>query len=188
MITTIYTNPGQTISIVVQTLDGYSDGYVFQETATVTDGQTEFQLSRIPSSPESVLMYFNGLKQQYAIDYTVSGSTAIYLSSTPISADDVIEFIQVYNSSYGGDRINYSSPPAVMSVYFPDKSLAAGFPQNMTRLDTGLYVFDITIPSGSGYLGTFIVSTRHVETSAIQWNTFLINVARPFGNSSATAI
>ncbi len=34
--------------------------------------------------------------------------------------------------------------PAVTRVVFPDLSLAAGFPQNMVKLDVGLYFFQFT--------------------------------------------
>lgn len=82
------------------------------------------------------------------------------------------------------------SVPQIMSVYFPDRSPAQGFPQNMERLGVGLYIFDIMIPQGTLGLGTFTVSTYHVQpgTGFSVWNLFSINIARPFGNSSASPI
>lgn len=86
-----------------------------------------------------------------------------------------------------GEREN-ADVPKVMSIYFPDKSLAIGYPQDMTNIGVGLYSFDIAIPSGSTSLGCFVISVRHTEGSAVVWTTFIVSVARPFGNSSASPL
>jgi len=88
-----------------------------------------------------------------------------------------------------GERVD-GYIPQVMSVYFPDRSLSQGFPMTMVHLETGLYVYDLSIPSGMTALGTFVASTLYLQagTMAPVWNTFTINVARPFGNSSASPI
>ena len=80
--------------------------------------------------------------------------------------------------------------PNVMSIYFPDRSLAQGFPQPMTRLEQGLYVYDMIIPQGMLSLGTFTASVMYMQpgTNNPVWQVFTINVARPFGNSSASPI
>src|SRR5690348_9475823 len=133
----LFANPGQVVSLVVQTLDGYGDGYVFQETVSVTNNQTLFSLSQTPSTASSVSMYVNGVKQQYGVDYTVSGVSVEY-SSTPLISTDVVEFTYFISSGNDGNRSDALSAPAVMSIYFPDRSLAQGFPQAMTKLETGL--------------------------------------------------
>jgi hypothetical protein len=109
MTTTIYANPGQTVRLAVQTVDGYGtrqDGYV----------------------------------------------------------------------------------PEVNSVYFPDLSKAAGYPLDMTRLETGLYIHGLVLPSDSTALGTFVVSVffREPGSNDPRWELFTIQVARPFGNSSVS--
>lgn len=86
-----------------------------------------------------------------------------------------------------GERVN-ANVPQVMSIYFPDKSLAQGFPQAMTNIGVGLYSYDIAIPSGATSLGSFIANIRHTEDSSVVWNVYVISVARPFGNSSASPI
>lgn len=86
-----------------------------------------------------------------------------------------------------GERSDISTPQ-IMSVYFPDRSIAQGFPTDMVRLETGLYSYNINIPQGIQYIGTFIVSTKHTEIDRVVWNTFLVNVARPFGNASASPL
>ena len=80
--------------------------------------------------------------------------------------------------------------PVITSVYFPDRSQAQGFPQDMVRLETGLYVYELVVPTGIMSLGTFIASVFYIQpgTSRPVWQVFSINVARPFGNSSATPI
>jgi hypothetical protein len=80
--------------------------------------------------------------------------------------------------------------PTVEKILFPTFEVAAGFPQPMVKLDTGLYVFSLTIPSGSAYLGTFLVQVFWAEpgTGKQVWQTFAINVVRPFGNTTATPV
>lgn len=90
---------------------------------------------------------------------------------------------------YTGARVD-DFVPVVMEVLFPDRSVAEGFPQPMVRLNTGLYAYTLNIPTGPTSLGTFIASTYFVEpgTGLGVWQLFSIQVARPFGNSSASPI
>lgn len=74
--------------------------------------------------------------------------------------------------------------PAVTSVVLPDSTLAAGYPINMTKVDTGLYSLSLQIPTGYSSLGSYIVSV-YFENPAANWQTFVVNVARPFGASAA---
>ena len=80
--------------------------------------------------------------------------------------------------------------PSVQSVYFPDQSRATGYPQNMSRIETGLYAHDIVLPTGNSALGTFTISVFYQQPSTGMkiWELFLINVARPFGNTSASPL
>ena len=79
--------------------------------------------------------------------------------------------------------------PQVINVYFPDLSLAAGYPSAMVRIETGLYVHGLVIPTGSTALGTFVVSVYSEDgNSKPIWDTFMIQVARPFGNSSVSPL
>lgn len=96
----------------------------------------------------------------------------------------VVQTIDGYGARQDG------SVPMVMSIYFPERVLAEGFPQAMTRLQQGLYVYDIIIPSGLASLGTFIISIFYSQpgTGDHVWQVFNVNVARPFGNSSASPI
>jgi hypothetical protein len=86
-----------------------------------------------------------------------------------------------------GDRAD-GYVPVVTSVLYPDNSIALGFPQNMVRLDTGLYAHALLLPTGADALGTYIASVYWMENSLPKWEVFAINVARPFGISAVSPI
>jgi hypothetical protein len=95
--------------------------------------------------------------------------------------------VQVLDS-YGNRSDGYV--PLVTSVYFPNLSLASGYPIAMTRIDTGLYIHGLTLPTGNSSLGTYIanVYSKEVGSGLIKWEVFQIQVARPFGNSSVVPL
>jgi len=78
--------------------------------------------------------------------------------------------------------------PVVTSVVFPDLGLGASYPREMTKISTGLYAHGIQLPNGIDAVGTYIVSVYWQENSQSKWETFAINVARPFGVTSVTPI
>jgi hypothetical protein len=88
--------------------------------------------------------------------------------------------------------------PVVQSVLFPDLSPASSYPLNMTRIDTGFFVHGVQIPSGSTSVGTYLISiyyqTDYTYPDGYQdgthpvWETFAIQVAKPFGNTSVSPI
>lgn len=112
-------------------------------------------------------------------------SQAIPLFANP---GQTVSLIVQTVDGYGARQDGYV--PTVMSIYFPDRSLADGFPEAMTRLQQGLYIYDLIIPSGTTSLGTFVASVMFTQPSTgnPEWQVFTINVARPFGNSSASPI
>ena len=83
---------------------------------------------------------------------------------------------------YGTRTDGYT--PVVTQVLFPDFSIAAAYPTGMTRIDTGLYVHGLEIPSGQEAIGTFIASVFFLQpiTNNPVWETFTIQVDRPYGN------
>ena len=91
---------------------------------------------------------------------------------------------------YGDRQDGYV--PEITSVYFPDRSLTQGFPAPMVRIEKGLYVYylNLTAEDMSMVLGTFIVNAFYSQpgTGNPVWQVFTVNVARPFGNSSASPI
>jgi hypothetical protein len=76
--------------------------------------------------------------------------------------------------------------PRIESVYFPSLDKAAGYPQLMSNLETGLYIHGLELPTGETALGTFVVSVFYQRpgTNAPVWELFTIQVARPFGNTT----
>ncbi len=93
--------------------------------------------------------------------------------------------IQTINSD--GYRVD-SYVPVVTSIYYPNLALASGYPIAMTKIETGLYVHGLIIPTGATAIGTFIANVYYEEAGAPCWEVFTIQVARPFGNSSVVPL
>jgi len=81
---------------------------------------------------------------------------------------------------YSGDGYEI----AVNRVIFPDLSLADDFPQYMTKLDTGLYFFQFTLPKGIVAIGSYLVdvSYRHPTTHTVVTQIYHFIVNAPFGS------
>lgn len=56
------------------------------------NGQTIFTLAQTPIQPAAVMMFVNGIKQEYGFDYSVTGVTATYGGSLTLLTSDKIEF------------------------------------------------------------------------------------------------
>lgn len=80
--------------------------------------------------------------------------------------------------------------PIVTQVLFPDFSTAANYPVNMLRIDQGLYVHGLDIPNSPEAIGTFIASVFFLQPGVDQpvWETFTIQVDRPFGNATVSPL
>jgi hypothetical protein len=78
--------------------------------------------------------------------------------------------------------------PEITRVIFPDLSLAAGFPQSMIKLDTGLYYFQFTLPKGGSSIGSYLVDVTYNApgTTAFFQKIFQLIVNAPFGNYGTT--
>lgn len=101
-------------------------------------------------------------------------------------------FLETLNSS-GVRADGYTPPdgyPVITRVIFPDLTLAEGFPQNMTKLDTGLYFFQFTLPTGGAAIGSYAVDGYYnIPSSASFVNKlFQIIVTAPFGVYSVTSV
>lgn len=86
-----------------------------------------------------------------------------------------------------GDRVD-GYVPIVESIQFPDLSVAAGYPQQMMRLSTGLYAHGLQLPVGADALGTYIANVYWEENGQPKWEAFAVTAARPFGISAASPI
>jgi hypothetical protein len=94
--------------------------------------------------------------------------------------------------------------PVVQNIIFPDFSVAVGYPRHMTQVYitgdgyvpgvdgdgyvSGLYIHGLLIPTGITALGTYVANVYWENNGQPQWDSFAINVARPFGNSSVSPI
>jgi hypothetical protein len=89
-----------------------------------------------------------------------------------------------------GVRTDTLSLPVVSRIIFPAMTLASGYPQNMTRLDIGLYYFQFTLPSGASSVGSYLVDVSYVNpvNSVNVIQAYQIEVTAPYGNFSVTPI
>ena len=80
-----------------------------QEVVTVTvDGQTAFNLSYMPLDTTAVLMFINGIKQIYNVDYVVFGNVVTYTGASPstLLTTDTVEFWYAEDKSWTPADIN----------------------------------------------------------------------------------
>lgn len=73
--------------------------------------------------------------------------------------------------------------PVIARVVLPNGSLAPNFPQAMTQLDTGLYSYSFTLPTGGASIGLYLVDVYwyHPDTYFLQQDYTLVNVTAPYG-------
>jgi len=197
----IFANTGQLVRLVVQTLYGYADGYfnffaavnTINNTFPVTPGTKPNVTMSIPSTREITLLGVAGLNVQYSfdginVDGTIFPGQKICLETIQDSIwFNGIGIVNVYGVSKDTPKTRADGyVPIVKNVIFPDLSLAAGYPQPMVRLNTGLYASGLQLPTGVDALGTYVATVFWMENDNPIWETFAINVARPFGISTVT--
>ena len=96
---------------------------------------------------------------------------------------------QVLNSDgyrqdgYSFDMAGPFGAPVIARIIFPDFSLAIGYPADMIKLDTGLYSFSFTLPSGGISIGLYIIDIYwyHPTTLQLQQDIAQVVVTAPFG-------
>lgn len=73
--------------------------------------------------------------------------------------------------------------PVIARIILPGFTLATGYPAVMTQLDTGLYAYTFTLPSGAVSVGLYTVDIYwyNPSTLALQQQVVLVNVTAPFG-------
>ena len=74
--------------------------------------------------------------------------------------------------------------PIVKRMFLPTLSGATGFPAYMSRLDTGLYYYKFTLPTGSAAVGSYLLDVEYTNpTSKItNYALYQIIVTSPYGN------
>lgn len=89
-----------------------------------------------------------------------------------------------------GQRTDDGYVPVVTRVVYPGFVTATGYPQSMSRLDVGLYFFQLVIPQGASAVGTYLVDIVYLDPNSL----LLVNDSRqiivtaPYGNYSASTI
>ncbi len=102
-------------------------------------------------------------------------------------------FLEV-TDGYSNVREDSLTIPSVVRVIFPDLSLAPSYPQDMTRLDVGLYTFQFTIPKGASAVGSYLIDVQYSLPQNFGGDpgddfssaAFQIIVTAPFGNFGTT--
>jgi hypothetical protein len=84
------------------------------------------------------------------------------------------------NDGYDG----YTTP-VVTRIILPSGTLAVGYPQPMVQLDTGLYNFQFTLPTGAISIGSYLVDVAYINyLGYVNYQTYQIIVTAPFGTYS----
>ena len=87
-----------------------------------------------------------------------------------------------------GTRTDSPDLPFVSRIVFPSLTLAGGYPQNMIKLDTGLYYYEFTLPTGASSIGSYLADVSYINPAndAVNSETYQIVVNAPYGNYSAS--
>jgi hypothetical protein len=95
-------------------------------------------------------------------------------------------YLEVKNTD--GYRVDAPELPIVTRVIFPQLTLAAGYPQNMVKIDTGLYYHQFVLPTGAVSIGSYLIDVSFINPVSMieNFQTYQIIVTAPFGNFSAT--
>lgn len=94
-----------------------------------------------------------------------------------------VTFYEEIKDGYG-QRTDDGYIPVITRIIIPGFILAAGYPQNMTRLDVGLYYFQFQLPNGAAAVGTYFVDIIYMnpDTKLLVNTSKQIVVTAPFGN------
>jgi hypothetical protein len=89
-----------------------------------------------------------------------------------------------------GQRADGYITPQVNRLIFPDLTLAAGYPTNMTQLDIGLFYYQFVLPVGAVAVGSYLVDILYANPTTAYINTALYQIAvnAPYGNFGSAII
>ncbi len=87
-----------------------------------------------------------------------------------------------------GSRKDPTETPFISRIIFPGLTLAEDYPQDMLKIDTGLYYYQFTLPTGASAVGSYLVDISYLNTDTDLPNSLLyqIIVQAPYGNYSAS--
>lgn len=77
--------------------------------------------------------------------------------------------------------------PVVDRIIFPGFTLASSYPQDMTKLDTGLYYYQFILPTGAISVGNYLIDVSYINpvNDVINKKLYQIVVNAPYGNFTA---
>ena len=84
-----------------------------------------------------------------------------------------------------GTRTAPDTIPIVSRIIFPNFSLASDYPQDMLQLDTGLYYFRFSLPSGAASVGSYIIDVSYTLQEIDRNISYQVICSAPLGNYSA---
>lgn len=89
-----------------------------------------------------------------------------------------------------GARSDGYGIPVIYRIIFPNLSLASGYPQNMNRLDIGLFTFQFTLPINAASVGSYIVDIAYLNPNNgnPESTFFQVIVSAPGGQYSISTI
>lgn len=118
------------------------------------------------------------------VNVNVSSRSNLVLQAFPGQLVSIVfETVDGYGQRADGYHI-----PSIASILNPSLVSAVGYPQDMVKIATGLYVFRFTLPAGAAAVGTYIVNIDYYDPDdPIEKNIFyLVLVNAPFGQYSVS--
>jgi hypothetical protein len=105
------------------------------------------------------------------------------------SPGQLVTFFLEITDGYYNHRVDSTTTPIVSRIILPDLTDADGFPQNLTKIDTGLYYYQYTAPTGAAAIGSYLIDMQYTnpidqETSAKSVN---LIITSPVGLFSVTS-
>lgn len=83
-----------------------------------------------------------------------------------------------------GFRVNSDALPVISRIILPALTVATGFPQPMTKLDVGLYIYTFQIPNGTTALGTYLIDVSFAINAVNFKKLYQLNVTMSTANFS----
>lgn len=127
--------------------------------SVLSPGQTSFTLTSTPMQANTVLMFVNGMKQLYGVDYAVAGTTVSYVGPSLLTSDK-IEFWYVI-SLITAPSSSSSGSVSVTTVKTSDYLASLG---DFIKADPTGGAFTITLPTAVGNSGRS-VTVKNVSDS-----------------------
>lgn len=89
----------------------------------------------------------------------------------------------------GYERADGYALPEITRIIFPDLTESDGYPQDMTQIDTGLYMFTFTLPTGAAAVGSYLVDVDYYQpgTMNVTKVIYQVIVSAPFGRYFSTS-